>query len=375
MMLGNAGASAPSGGWTGGGVGGGMIGGAGSSSIGSAASGIASPAISRSGGAAGAVNLAATGISDAKTLKGMFSGAGNAGAGTNSAVGSGGLQTSDPLAGTQTTLNADGTSTTGAAGSSAYSQSMIGGGMTMSNTLGAAGAGLGLFSAYKQGGVGGMMSGAMSGAQLGMMVGGPIGAGIGAVAGLALGVIGGAEQARLYDERQVRPRIGNDTTAYNNGSMDYSSAYSDLENLMTTAKSAMTKMGFAGKEYYENTVEGELKRAMSNLTREQRAGRSQYGVNAAQFAVGSDSIPHTGMAVLHEGERVFPSDQNERITRAIEGQTKMPAQSDSGWQGDLHVHAIDAKSSVQFLMDNKHTVRSAMNASYGENSGGADAGY
>lgn len=342
----------------------GSIGGAGSSTISASAPGIASPHISpSSGGLGSAFNLASTGLGDAKQLAGMFKGNGA------SAIGSGGLQTTTPDR--TSLLNADGTTTSAANPS---------GGMTVSNTLGMAGAGLGLFSAFKSGGAGGMMGGAMSGAELGMKLGGMagpegavIGAAIGAVGGLALGFFGGSQQARLYNERQVIPRIGNDTTAFNNGSMDYSSAYSDLESLEMEARNTTNKMGFAGQRYYQSTIKGELSRALSNLTREQRAGRSQFGVNAAQFDVGTDSVLHTGMAVIHENERIIPSDQNERITRAIEGQTTMPAQSGNSWQGDLHVHAIDAKSSVQWLMQNKHNVRAAMNASYGENSGGADA--
>jgi hypothetical protein len=51
----------------------------------------------------------------------------------------------------------------------------------------------------------------------------------------------------------------------------------------------------------------------------------------------------------------------------------MPAQTQSSWGGDIHVHAIDPKSGVQWLMANKHVIRSAFNESLSENSGGADA--
>jgi hypothetical protein len=59
------------------------------------------------------------------------------------------------------------------------------------------------------------------------------------------------------------------------------------------------------------------------------------------------------------------------LRAAFSGANTMPAES--GGDVHLHVHAIDAKSSVQFLMANKHAVRSALNASYAENSGGSDA--
>jgi hypothetical protein len=54
---------------------------------------------------------------------------------------------------------------------------------------------------------------------------------------------------------------------------------------------------------------------------------------------------------------------------------RQTSSSGSAWTGDLHIHALDAKSSVQWAMQNKHVIRSAVNASYSENSGGADAGY
>lgn len=79
---------------------------------------------------------------------------------------------------------------------------------------------------------------------------------------------------------------------------------------------------------------------------------------------------------MHEGERVMPSDQNERITRALEGSadsTTRPAQS--GFGGDIHMHfnAIDAKGVAKFFDENKHVMRAKLNASFAENSGGSDA--
>jgi hypothetical protein len=52
----------------------------------------------------------------------------------------------------------------------------------------------------------------------------------------------------------------------------------------------------------------------------------------------------------------------------------MPVQS-SGFGGEvhLHLHAIDGKSSMQFLRANKHQIRAVLNESFAENSGGGDA--
>lgn len=107
----------------------------------------------------------------------------------------------DPLG-----LNKSSTSST----SGAPGSMMAAGGGIMANAGGAVTGGLGLFSAYEgNGGVDGALSGAMSGMQLGMAVGGPVGAAIGAAGGALLGAVGpgGAEKARVYDLKQVRPRI------------------------------------------------------------------------------------------------------------------------------------------------------------------------
>jgi hypothetical protein len=261
---------------------------------------------------------------------------------------------------------------------SASGKGMLEGGGFSSNVAGAAGGATGLYSAYESnGGVGGTLSGAMSGMQLGMSLGGPIGGAIGAAGGAVLGAIGfgGKAKAEEYDKKTVQPRITETTQSYQTGQTNYLSAYSDLQGLDTEAHQTLKKMGGAGAGYYSH-VQKEIKQAEGRLTGEERGGRSNYTGGAAQFNVGADSIPHTGMAVIHAGERIMPSDQNERITRAIESSadsSKLPVQSQSSWGGDLHIHAIDAKSGAQWLMANKHVLRSAINSSYADNSGGADA--
>jgi hypothetical protein len=110
---------------------------------------------------------------------------------------------------------------------------------------------------------------------------------------------------------------------------------------------------------------------MGKLTSEERAGRSQYSAVQGTYATGTDFVPATGLYQLHEGEGVFDRDRNERITQAIEGAGKAPAQgADGGWQGDLHVHAIDARGVANFFEKYKHVMRSSFNNSFAENSGG-----
>ncbi|QNI34538.1 hypothetical protein H7849_11945 [Alloacidobacterium dinghuense] len=356
-------------------AGGSTIGGAGSSSAGAVSGGFTGTgsAPSSGSGAAGVLGNINQGISTAKGLQSIFKGS-KGGSGSDSDSGT--LDTTQPdIPGT---LNADGTYTSAPGASGTAS----GAGNAFDKASGLFGDAMGLYGAFEsKGGFGGAAQGALSGAKLGADLGGPIGAAIGAAGGAVLGAIGfgGRNAAHLYDIKQVRPQMKNDLDAYNQGSMDYLTAYTDIETLMTDAKNQTNKMGSGAQGYYQDTIKKELNDALGQLSREQRAGRSQYGVSAAQYAVGTDSVPRDGFAFIHEGERIMPSDQNERITSAIEngsmasaGPRYMPADTGSG-DTHLHLSAIDAKSSMQFLMANKHSIRKAMNASYGEDSGGADA--
>lgn len=285
----------------------------------------------------------------------------------------------------------------GAANGTATSRNggMLGGGGIAANGMGAITGALGVYSAFEgNGGVGGVASGAMSGMQLGMAVGGPIGAAIGAVGGAILGAFGfgGREKARVYDLKQVRPHIAEDYQAYQTGTMDYLSAYGDLQSLDITSERTTKQWGPSAHSYYNDTIRTEIAQARGRLDAMERAGRSNFTASAAQYALGTDSVPGTGWAFVHDRERIFPSDQNERITRALETGADMetvarnyrtamrpPAavQRMQSWGGgDTHIHlnALDTKTGVQWLMENKHTVRAANNASYAENSGGSDAG-
>jgi hypothetical protein len=258
-------------------------------------------------------------------------------------------------------------------GSSGSSGGMLNGGGFMNNVGGAASGALGVYSAFESnGGVGGALSGAASGMQLGMSLGGPIGAAIGAAGGAILGAIGfgGREKARVYDLKNVRPQMAGDMAGFQTGSMDYLSAYNDLQELQTTAAKATDKMGPAAQSYYQDTIKTELKQAMGSLTSQQRAGRSMYTFSGASYDVGSPFVPEDQVAQVHRGERIFTADHNERMTSAFEKAATMPVQS--GFGGDVHVHmnAIDAASGVNFLMQNKHVIRGAVNDSLAENSGG-----
>jgi hypothetical protein len=244
---------------------------------------------------------------------------------------------------------------------------------TVDEAMNAGQGALGLYSAYEgNGGVGGALKGAMSGAEMGAALAGPLGMVVGGIGGAVLGAFGfgGREKARVYDLKTVRPRLANDRDSYQQGSMDYLSAYSDAESLQTEALKTTNAWGPEAHSYYNDSIVPEIKEAEGKLTAEQRAGRSQYTTSAASYDVGSDYIPQTGWNLNHEGERIIPSDQNERITQALEGGGKMPVQAAPMGDVHLHVHAIDAKGVAGFLGKYKHDIRGAVNDSSAENSGG-----
>lgn len=274
-----------------------------------------------------------------------------------------------------------GTATSQASGLAGSAKQAAGAGSTLATVAAGAQGAIGVYGAYEgNGGVGGALGGAASGMELGMAIGGPIGAAVGAAAGAIIGAIGfgGRERARVYDLKQVRPHIAQDYQAYETGGMDYLSAYSDMQSLDVQAEHATRQWGPAAHSYYNDTIRTEIAQARGRLDAMERAGRSNYSASTAQYDVGVNSVPRDGMAFIHRNERIVDAGRNERITRALEASAEAPrmaAQPAGSWSGDLHVHAIDAQGVSQFLSDNKHGIRAAVNESLAENSGGADAVY
>jgi hypothetical protein len=180
--------------------------------------------------------------------------------------------------------------------------------------------------------------------------------------------------------------------------MDYLTAYGDVQSLDMEAKRTTSSYGPAAESYYQDTIKKEIKDAEAKFTAEQKAGRSKYTSTAAQYDWGGPidnfgtlgTTPGHGFVHAQQGEFMVEQQQAGTHAGALNainsGATyadmakyygadspTMPAQTQSSWGGDIHVHALDAKSGVQWLMANKHVLRAAINASYGENSGGADA--
>jgi hypothetical protein len=259
----------------------------------------------------------------------------------------------------------------GTADSAKDDSSSSGGPSGMTRATGIVQGGVGLWAAHEGGGgVGGGLKGAASGAEMGLMIGGPIGAVVGAAAGAIIGGIGSGKNAREYDLKTVRPRIANDLEAYHSGGMNYLAAYSDAQSLQMEADQTTKKMGPADSRYFGSTIIPEIKQLMGKLDSEQRAGRSMYSASTASYATGTNYVPETGYGFIHKGEGVFDSSRNERLTQAAESMSRMPVQSPSMGDVHLHVHAIDAHGVAGFLDKYKHNIRSAVNDSYAENSGG-----
>ena len=89
----------------------------------------------------------------------------------------------------------------------------------------------------------------------------PVGAGIGAVGGAILGAIGfgGREKARVYDLKTVRPALKNNQDSYDQGSMDYLTAFSAMQTLQNQAFAAISPMGPAARAYRNDTIDPEIK--------------------------------------------------------------------------------------------------------------------
>ena len=262
---------------------------------------------------------------------------------------------------------------------------------------GIAGGALGLFGAFEGGGgFGGGLQGALGGAKIGAEFGGPAGAAIGAAAGAIIGLIGfgGRQKAEKYDKYTLRPQIAQEFLGYQSGAIDYATAYSDFDKMGLDAKETVKQYGSSGLSYYNDTIATEIRNTQARLTREQKAGRSEFGFTAAQFHGGGRITDFGSFATSStEGfihaladETVMNKNASMRHPQLIDslnngasasdiaamyGPKQAPAAS-SGGTTNLHFHSHDAKGAYNLFMDNKHHIRAALNDSYAENSGGAD---
>ena len=337
----------------------------------------------------GGLAVAQGGLSMTQGVAGMFGGGGSgsgAGAGSGGAMSTAQGTINSVQGGLSAAQGISGLFKGGAATKTASALGKIGG---------VVGPAAGIFGAIESnGGAGGALQGAMSGMQLGGMIGGPLGAGIGAAAGAILGFIGigGGQKAVAYYNQSVKPRIVNDITSFGMGSMPYQSAYDDLIALDKEARNQTKQWGMGGKREWDDKIHPDIMNAQQQLTREQKAGRSQYGMNAAEFHGGGvvngfgdmATSPNEGWAHLQRGETVMhqsaSSMHGDALSLMLAGASRGDMASyygggsttPPGGDTHLHFHAPDASGVYNLFMQNKHHVRAALNASYAENSGGAD---
>ena len=108
---------------------------------------------------------------------------------------------------------------------------------------------MGIYGAVEgNGGVTGAMGGASSGFELGSSVLPGIGGAIGAVIGGVVGYMGLGARAKAHDwwNRQGQPHMEATDQAFNTGSMDYLTAYNDINNLDGEAFHVLSAMGPEG---------------------------------------------------------------------------------------------------------------------------------
>ncbi len=265
---------------------------------------------------------------------------------------------------------------------------------------GTAGGALGVFSAFEgKGGFGGAATGALSGFQMGAQYGGVLGGAVGALVGGVLGFMGhGARvQAQNYWFKELQPKIQAEMLAFGAGTADYQSVYDDLNSSDLEAKQRTKQMGSGAVGYYDDRIHPEIQKYMQTVTREQKAGRSQFGMSAGQFHQGglvggfgsmatssNEGWIHAkrGEVVLNEQAAMSHGDvammMNSGASRSQIGDYLGGgggggvAPAAGGDEYHFHLHALDTSTAEDWMMSNKHGLRKALNSSYEENSGGWD---
>ena len=288
----------------------------------------------------------------------------------------------------------------GSAASSATGLSTVSGGNAAGKYLGAAGGaiagGLGLYNAYETSNpLGGAVSGMMLGASLGSVipgVGTAVGAVIGAAGGLLAGLFGdqGRGQAQSYDQKTVQPGIASELDQYNSGRTGYAQVSQYLNQLQISAAQQSETWGRGAYSWYNQHIVAEIQAAQAQLNAEEKAGRSQISVSAAQYHTGgmigdfgdygtsdTEGFIHAkaGEFVVHDG--AVPG--NTALLSAINaGRTITPAAAQgsrmvaaSGGSGSqIVITAWDGKSVDTWLRNGGATqLRQGLNQATGQYGG------
>ena len=121
------------------------------------------------------------------------------------------------------------------------------------------------------------------------MAGGPIGAAIGAGVGALVGFIGGLfsdhglGKAKQYDTNTLQPALAKELFGFDQGSIGYSQAMADLQNLQEQTWSTVSGYGTGARKYYNNTMVPEIQAAQAGLLQQMQGNRGAVSFSAAQY--------------------------------------------------------------------------------------------
>ncbi|MGB8887112.1 MAG: hypothetical protein WCC87_10345 [Candidatus Korobacteraceae bacterium] len=280
------------------------------------------------------------------------------------------------------------------------------GSSSLGTALGVAGigisTGMALASEWSSGNTGAaVLTGAMGGAGIGMMVGGPLGAAIGAGVGALVGFVGslfsdhGLGKAKQYNDATVLPALQKEEWSFGAGQTGYDQASQDLNNLQIQAQSQCKSFGSAAVTYYNSTIVPEIQAMQAQIDRENKAGRSNVKMSAAQFDSGGvvtsfgdlATGPFSGLVHLRLGERVMNPmasmlhgstlDAMNAGSSALEMMRRSSpltggGSSSGGGGGAIHIHALDSKSVDYWLRNGgAQKIQAAQNANVGRYAGKA----
>ncbi|HZU30894.1 MAG TPA: hypothetical protein VFB79_07245 [Candidatus Angelobacter sp.] len=210
---------------------------------------------------------------------------------------------------------------------------------------------LGFGVGSNSGGLFGSLAGIGSGALSGFLVGGPIGALVGGLVGLIGGIFGGIfggskrkKAAQNYFTSQVQPAISSVVTQYEDHSLDYATATSDLEQLRSQAQDQMKSLKGEGKDEMNKVISPAIDAAEKQINDDEaeRTRRAGLTFGPPQFHDGGfvsaamsawTTKPGELLAVLKHGEYVMSPQATAKNRDTLE---RMNAGGSPG--GTVHHH-------------------------------------
>lgn len=275
-------------------------------------------------GVAGALGTAENALGFINQVSSLFKGGSGSAGGSAGALGEGMQPTDLPPTSSSGVMGTVPDSATGTGATADAGSSSLG---TLGRVGGGISAAIGLYGAYEAGsqakGIGGDLmavgSGALAGAQLGTAILPGIGTVIGAIAGAVTGLAGvlfgdhGRSQAQHYDIVTVRPALQKEMWSFGGGQTGYDQASLDLNNMQIQAQQQTKSWGSGAVSYYNHNIVPEIQAMQAQIDRENKAGRANVKMSAAQFDSGGDITnfgdmatgPFSGFIHARLGEKVM----------------------------------------------------------------------